>query len=39
MVEQQLFEKFRVIGGYRHEKNSADVQVNGELQLRGVITL
>ena len=35
MVEQQLFEKFRVIGGYRHEKNSADVQVNGELQLRG----
>jgi outer membrane receptor protein involved in Fe transport len=35
MFEQQFFEKFRVIGGYRHEKNSAAVQVNGDLQLRG----
>jgi len=35
MLEQQLFEKFRVIGGYRNENNSADVKVNGDLQLRG----
>lgn len=35
MLEQQLFEKFRVIGGYRHEKNTSNVRVNGELQLRG----
>jgi len=34
MFEQQLFEKFRLIAGYRYEENSADVQVNGELQLR-----
>jgi TonB-dependent receptor len=36
MLEQQLFEKFRVIGGYRYEKNVANVSVTGEPQLRGV---
>lgn len=35
MLDQKLFDKFRFIGGYRYEKNSADVQVNGELKLRG----
>ncbi len=35
MLEQQLFKKFRVIGGYRYEENSADVSVNGTLRLRG----
>lgn len=36
MLEQQLFEKFRIIGGYRYEENSANVMVTGDPQLRGV---
>jgi TonB-dependent receptor len=35
MLEQELFEDLTVIGGYRYEKNSADVRVNGEPKLRG----
>jgi outer membrane receptor protein involved in Fe transport len=35
MLDQTFFEKLRLIGGYRYEKNSAEVSVNGELKLRG----
>ena len=38
MLEQELFEKFRVTGGARHQKDSATVQVNGDLKLRGAGT-
>lgn len=35
MLDQQIAEKYRLIGGYRHEENSADVRVNQPIKLRG----
>jgi outer membrane receptor protein involved in Fe transport len=35
LLDQALFERFRVIGGYRYEENNAEVRVNRPLQLRG----
>ena len=38
MGEQKLFDRLRVIGGGRFQADTADVQVNGELRLRGAGT-
>lgn len=38
MGEQKLFERLRVIGGGRFQADTSDVQVNGELRLRGAGT-
>ncbi|MGJ8638849.1 MAG: TonB-dependent receptor domain-containing protein [Opitutaceae bacterium] len=35
MIDQKLFDDFRLIAGYRYEENSADVNVNGQTILRG----
>ncbi|HBR93053.1 MAG TPA: hypothetical protein DEA90_02700 [Opitutae bacterium] len=35
MLDQTLFEKFRIVGGYRFERNSSDVRVNGDTKLKG----
>lgn len=38
MGEQVLFERLRMIGGSRFQRDTSDVKVNGELKLRGAGT-
>ncbi|MGZ0707886.1 TonB-dependent receptor domain-containing protein [Coraliomargarita sp. W4R53] len=38
MLDQELFDRVRIIAGGRYQEDSADVLVNGELKLRGAGT-